>query len=186
MEIEVDVSSFERMVANYRRVEPLMRRELRASMNRSVLAVERTAKQLVPVDTGNLRRTITHEVTVRGTDVVGKVGTNAPYAKPVEYGTGLLSEAPDGGGGRHFPPPAALDAWAIRHGFHTGSRASASLDAEASPGTYGFIVAQIIWRRGGIRPKPYLRPAQKDNLAGINKEFGLVLNRMLDKLAVTA
>jgi HK97 gp10 family phage protein len=47
------------------------------------LTAEKYAKQIVPVDTGRLRNSITHEVD--GKEVY--IGTNVEYAPPVEYGT---------------------------------------------------------------------------------------------------
>ena len=47
--------------------------------------VESRAKQLVPVDTGNLRSSIHSEVNV--VDLWAKTGSNTKYAEPVEFGT---------------------------------------------------------------------------------------------------
>lgn len=182
MDIKVDVSDLLGMERSYSRITPLVVSEMKSAMTRATLTVERSAKKVVPVDTGHLRRSITHEVKAAPGGVVGKVGSNVPYAKAVEFGTGLLSEAPDGKGGRHYPPPAALDGWAIRHGFHTGSRSDAAGDVAASPGSLGWMISQMIGRRGGLRPRPYLRPAIKENLTAINKEFAQVPKRVLAKL----
>lgn len=57
------------------------------------LMVERDAKILCPVDDGNLRNSITHEID--GT--VGVVGTNVEYAPYVHQGTGIYAV---GGNGR--------------------------------------------------------------------------------------
>ncbi len=54
----------------------------RALMNAALL-VERDAKELVPVDTGTLKRSITHEVTAS----TAFVGSNIEYAPHVELGT---------------------------------------------------------------------------------------------------
>lgn len=59
------------------------------------LVAEGYAKQLCPVDTGNLRNSITH--TVNGAELAAYVGTNNEYAAYVELGTGQYAE---GGGGR--------------------------------------------------------------------------------------
>jgi len=47
------------------------------------IVVQRDAKELVPVDTGNLKGSITHRVD--GNAAI--VGTNVEYAEHVEYGT---------------------------------------------------------------------------------------------------
>lgn len=51
-----------------------------------------------PVDTSNLRNSITHEVTVSGTSGEMAVGTNVEYATYVELGTGKYYP-----GGRQTP-----------------------------------------------------------------------------------
>lgn len=62
------------------------------------LTAEGYAKKLAPVDTGNLRNSITHKVNEDGNEV--QIGTNAEYAQYVELGTGQYAT---GGGGRPTP-----------------------------------------------------------------------------------
>lgn len=55
--------------------------------------IEDSAKALCPVDTGNLRGSITHsdpERTSFGAEV--KIGTNVEYAPYIEFGTGEFAE----------------------------------------------------------------------------------------------
>ncbi len=66
-----------------------------------VLFVERETKKETPVDIGRLRSGVTHQLG----DYVGIVGTAVPYGAFVEYGTKP-----------HFPPVAAVQGWANRHG----------------------------------------------------------------------
>lgn len=49
--------------------------------------IEANAKQRAPVDTGNLRRSIGHELSVQGTRIVLEVFATANYAKFVHDGT---------------------------------------------------------------------------------------------------
>lgn len=56
------------------------------------------AKDLAPVDTGNLRNSISHKVDPD--EPAAYVGTNTEYAPYVEFGTGIYAE---GGGGRPTP-----------------------------------------------------------------------------------
>ena len=58
----------------------------------AALMVERTAKQTVPVLTGALKRSITHQPEVPKREV--KVGSNLDYAKYVELGTSKMSARP--------------------------------------------------------------------------------------------
>lgn len=103
---------------------------LRRGLATSALLVEGEAKRLVPVDTGNLRRTITHRVDSATIPTFAQVGTNAPYAQAVHEGRKKGS----------MPPVSALAGWASRH------RVSA------------FLVARAIGRRG-IPARPFLREA---------------------------
>lgn len=64
------------------------------ALERCGLQAEGYAKDLTPVDTGNLRNSITHKV---AEDVV-YIGTNNEYAAYVELGTGKYAE-----GGRKDP-----------------------------------------------------------------------------------
>lgn len=65
-------------------------------MEEACLLVENTAKMYCPVDTGQLRNSITHIVT----DNVGYIGTNVKYAPYVEFGTGIWAKD---GNGRQTP-----------------------------------------------------------------------------------
>lgn len=58
------------------------------------LTAEGYAKKLCPVDTGNLRNSITH--LVDESELCAYVGTNAEYAAYVELGTGIYAESGDG------------------------------------------------------------------------------------------
>lgn len=62
------------------------------------LVAEGYAKKLCPVDTGNLRNSISH--TVDEQEPAAIIGTNNEYAPYVELGTGIYAE---GGGGRPTP-----------------------------------------------------------------------------------
>lgn len=56
------------------------------------------AKQYAPVDTGNLRNSISNEVSESESAVY--IGTNVEYGPYLEFGTGKFAE---GGGGRQTP-----------------------------------------------------------------------------------
>lgn len=69
---------------------PLAKEELHQAALRALekcgLTAEGIAKRLCPVDTGNLRNSITHKVD--GKELAAYVGTNTEYAAYVELGTG--------------------------------------------------------------------------------------------------
>ena len=70
--------------------------DLTEPLNKACLLVENDAKRKCPVDTGQLRASITHEVEGQ----TGIVGTNVEYAPYVEYGTGIYARD---GNGRQTP-----------------------------------------------------------------------------------
>lgn len=80
---------------NYK-LENLANLDVSKALNRACLVVENEAKRLCPVDTGDLRSSITHEVH----NDVGIVGTNKEYAPYVEFGTGIFAIE---GNGRDTP-----------------------------------------------------------------------------------
>ena len=62
------------------------------------LVAEGYAKKLCPVDTGNLRNSITHVVDEQ--ELAAIIGTDSEYSAYAELGTGIYAE---GGGGRPTP-----------------------------------------------------------------------------------
>lgn len=76
------------------------------------LVAEGYAKKLCPVDTGNLRNSITHTVADNG-ERAAYVGTNSEYAVYVECGTGIYYP-----GGRQTPwvYQDAKGNWHLTHG----------------------------------------------------------------------
>ena len=65
-------------------------------MEQACLLVENQAKIDCPVDSGQLRSSITHSVDTSKNEIVGIVGTNIEYAPYVEYGTGIWAVNGDG------------------------------------------------------------------------------------------
>ena len=89
----VEIKNVDKLVA---KLDNLSKVQLEQALNKACLIVENEAKKLCPVDTGQLRSSITHEVAEKE----GRVGTNVEYAPYVEYGTGLFAE---NGNGRQTP-----------------------------------------------------------------------------------
>lgn len=75
------------------RLESLLDAEsLKSAMGKACAIVERSAKEKAPKGSGELRRSITSEVSQNGDVVEGKVFTTLEYAPYVEFGTGLFAE----------------------------------------------------------------------------------------------
>ena len=73
--------------------------DINDGMKKCCALVERSAKEKVHVQTGELRRSITSKVENNGLEVTGTIYTPLEYAPYIEYGTGLFAEK----GGRPTP-----------------------------------------------------------------------------------
>ena len=111
-------------------------------MKKSVSNIEKKAKDFVPVDTGRLKSSITHEIGPGNIPMWAQTGTNVIYARPMEYGTKAF-----------FPPWGAknpgLEKWAKAHGIQSG-----------------FLVARGISRHG-LRARRYMQHAFEYSMGAI-------------------
>lgn len=83
---------------NSEEVKAAMQAAAIRALEKCGLTAEGYAKRLCPVDTANLRNSITHAVDPG--ELAAYVGTNSEYGPYVELGTGKYAE---GGGGRPTP-----------------------------------------------------------------------------------
>lgn len=83
---------------NSREVSAAIKAALLRGLEKCGLVAEGYAKKLCPVDTGNLRNSITHMVDEQEPAAI--IGTDSEYGAYVELGTGIYAE---GGGGRPTP-----------------------------------------------------------------------------------
>lgn len=67
---------------------------LHVALEEASILVEGRAAALAPVDTGLLRRSITHRVIERKGYPIGQVGTNVEYAAYQEFGTSKMAPQP--------------------------------------------------------------------------------------------
>ena len=63
--------------------------ELNKKMSEAVTLVHGQAKELAPVDTGNLAGSIRMKIKRKSNEIEGRVYTNVQYAPYVEFGTGI-------------------------------------------------------------------------------------------------
>ena len=84
------------IIDNSPAVKQAMNEAILRALERCGMQGEGYAKELAPVDTGNLRNSISHRVDESDKEVY--IGTNAEYAAYVELGTGIYTE-----GGRQDP-----------------------------------------------------------------------------------
>ncbi|MCW6683036.1 HK97 gp10 family phage protein [Aerococcaceae bacterium NML160702] len=73
------------------------------AINLACMKVKSDAQLLVPVDVGDLKRSIEYEVEQNSKQVEGQIGSNKDYAVFVEFGTGEFAENGNGrkGGWRY-------------------------------------------------------------------------------------
>lgn len=90
----VDVSELEAYAARLTEAAATLKARASAAVRRTAYAVEADAKALAPVDTGNLRNSITTSVTLAGTAITAEVGPTAEYGGYVEYGTSTQGPQP--------------------------------------------------------------------------------------------
>jgi len=112
------------------------------TMRNATLMVSGSARTYAPVDRGILRASIIPEVRTEGKTVIGVVGSNKIHAPFPETGTRP-----------HWPPLAALETWAARHG------------------TTAFVVARAIAQRG-TRAVHYLQRAFDEHRNSIMELIG--------------
>lgn len=104
------------------------------AMEQACLKVEADSKEnCLPSITGNLRASITHEVTQQPKKVVGAVGSNLNYAPYVHQGTGIYAI---GGNGRKNVPWTYFDErlgeFVSTEGIHPTPFLQDALDADKS------------------------------------------------------
>jgi len=75
---------------------------LETSIAKQTKLVQGEAKDLCPVDSGDLQQRIYTDVKSQQSKVIGKVFTNVEYAAYVEFGTGKKGEE---SGGDKYPGP---------------------------------------------------------------------------------
>lgn len=130
----------------------LIDKPLRDFWGKAALAVENTWRAKISVDTGRGRSSVTHIIADESPPPWVAIGTNYMPLAYLESGTGLFAQGEPRKGGRHWPPGDALDVWAKRHGFSSGAQ-----------------VAAIIGKRGGLKPRWWLRDSVRESLATIQR-----------------
>ena len=96
MSVHIDVSID---VNNVDQIKQALGEQVAAALEAIGLQAESYAKLKCPVDTGNLRNSITHEPEGDDTEVIG---TNVEYAAYVELGTSKMAAQP-------YLEPAVMD-----------------------------------------------------------------------------
>lgn len=87
----VVVKGLAELEAKLKKLTPTVEAAAKRGVYKAALKVEGDAKMIAPVDTGNLRRSIT---TSQGNDISAAVSTTVEYAPYVEFGTSRMQAQP--------------------------------------------------------------------------------------------
>ena len=90
MEIKVEVKGLEELRKAVKDLDRLPR--VKAEVGASALDIQRAAKRAIPVDTGHARNTTIAEFYTDGCGA--EIGTVAPYAPYIEFGTRFMPARP--------------------------------------------------------------------------------------------
>ena len=121
------------------------------AMRDSTLQLQRDARIFAPVDTGRLRASIIPTIRSTPASVEGVIGTNVEYAPYMEFGTRP-----------HFPPIAALQVWADRHGVNV------------------YYLAKLIGARG-LEARKYMQKSFEKNKSAIERRFERAIAEIVNK-----
>lgn len=88
--MKVDVSEMNRLSADLGRVAAESLPLVRVVVQKVCADTKRDAQAFCPVDTGNLRNSISYETAARATGAWGEVGPTASYGRFVEEGTSRM------------------------------------------------------------------------------------------------
>jgi hypothetical protein len=154
------------------RTPQMLDREIRRTLNASLLLIEADARRNAPRDVGRMSGSINSKIAGVFPRIAGSVGPSVRYGYNVEFG-----RRP---GGR-MPPVDALIGWVRRH-WSPGS-------APTQPGrgryrawqqagdqalrSRAFVLARTIQRRG-IRAQPFMAPAFRTNRLRISNMFARI------------
>lgn len=134
---------------------------IRQGIEKGTKRVQRTAKQLCPVDEGTLRNSIVTEVAEKNEVIVGAVKTNLEYAPYVEFGTGQKGQSGE----------------AFRSSAHSVKDAHFGKDVLKYPGELNY---RQDWK--GMPAQPFLYPALKHNEEAVKGDVAKELLKEIRKL----
>jgi len=122
--------------------------KIKREVSLTALDIQKRAKKKLKeqkaIDEGNLVNSIVVDAVQDGW--AAEIGSTAPYAPYVEFGTGP-----------HFPPPDALEDWARHHGFKSA-----------------WPICRAIAERG-LPERPYLNPAYEEEKDGFVQRIKKIL-----------
>lgn len=93
--MRIDVSDLNRLAVDLGRNAGQLGVKAAAAIRKTAFDIEREAKSFAPVDTGNLRNSISTDITNDGrfASMTAEIGPTAEYGAFVEYGTSRMAPA---------------------------------------------------------------------------------------------
>jgi Bacteriophage HK97-gp10, putative tail-component len=148
-----------------------MERDMRRTIQASLLLIEADARQMAPQDTRRLSGSISSRISGNFPSLVGEVGPGTRYGIVMEFGRRA---------GARMPPVDALIGWVRRHWHPVAARRRGV--PQQTLRSQAFVLARSIQRRG-IRPHPYMAPAFHRNRPRIEAAFARIGLRTVAYLA---
>lgn len=152
--VTVNIKGARQLVKKFAEFSNNAETRLKMLINTAAINTQRKARQLVVVDTGTLRSRI--NLKIYNDALAADVHADTDYASHVEHGTEH----------NKMPPPKALDRWAKRHGIKSG-----------------YVVALAILRKGGLKPRPFLIPPFRAEVAQLKKNIRIEIKKLVAKKA---
>lgn len=145
--------------------------DVEAALNDCGNIIEATAKELCPVDSGQLQGSIRKQPVVnQGSESYVEVSTNVSYAPYVEYGTGVFNK----GDGKYWVyvkgSPSHGNTSHKRYTLEQAKQIVAMMRAEGLDAFY----------TNGQPPQPYMHPALENNARQIGQIFDDYVRRALE------
>lgn len=161
MKITLKVEGVEDVRRALQRAGSLIRMAMIGLVSETALGIQRDAKENAPVDTGRTRASIQTAAWEGGLSQEVWVGAESGLYQ--DRGTG--TENLDGPRPRHHPPSDALKRWCARHGLR-------GLE---------YVIARAIYKRGGLRPRPFFTPAVEKYEKGYSQEAARILRKAIEE-----
>ena len=155
--LDVNVSGLEETAASVDAYPQFVSQELNAAMGSALQLLEGQIASRTPVNTGQLRQSITHQILSPFPNLVGSAGSPQPYAPVMEEG-----RRP----GAKMPPVDAIKLWVVR---------KLGIPPEEADGV-AFVIARSIARKG-IEGKHMFKEGLEASEPHINKLFNDAIAR---------
>lgn len=86
--MSVEIKGLDSLIKKLGTVEGAVQQGLYRGIGKTMTVIEGDAKDLCPVDTGELRNSIHSKTEIKGDSISGEVGTTKTYSSYIELGTG--------------------------------------------------------------------------------------------------